>query len=379
MSSIAIIGPAHPLRGGIAAFNERLAIEFKKAGHTVTIFSFSLQYPSFLFPGKTQYTDSPPPEELDIRTEINSMNPVSWLRTGKSIRKMQPDIVIVRFWIPFLAPCLGSVLRQIKRNKHSRIICIADNITPHEKRAGDKELTNYFVKPCDAFVAMSKVVENDLRLFTSKPVRLILHPLYDQFGEKTDPATARKQLQINFQGKLLLFFGLVRRYKGLDLLLQTMTNARIQQEGIKLIVAGEFYEDENMYRSFIEKNNLGTSVMLFNHFIPDADVKYFFSAVDAVILPYRNATQSGIAPIAYQMEKPMIVTNVGGLPDSVEDGKTGLVCVPEPVSIANSILKFYEIGTNHFAPFIEEARKHYSWKTFIHKILELGISPEKEI
>lgn len=373
MSFIIIIGPAHPLRGGIAAFNERLAIELQRIGHRVMLYSFSLQYPSFLFPGKTQYSDSPPPEGLDIRTSINSVNPVNWLKVGREIKKLNPDVVITRFWIPFLAPSLGSILRQIRRNKHSRIVCVADNIIPHEKRPGDRELTNYLIKPCDAFVVMSKIVLNDLRKFTPKPASLVPHPLYDQFGEKITRSLSREHLQLPAKDKLLLFFGLIRRYKGLDLLLEAMADSRIRQGQIKLVVAGEFYEDASVYRGLIEKNKLQASVFLHTLYIPDEQVKYYFCAADAVVLPYRDATQSGIAPIAYHFELPMIATNVGGLPDTIEDGKTGLLCKPDAHSLADIILKFYTMGREQFAPYIREEKKKYSWLVMAEEILRMGL------
>ncbi|MGH2643493.1 MAG: glycosyltransferase [Chitinophagaceae bacterium] len=375
MSFIIIIGPAHPLRGGIAAFNERLAVELQGMGHRVILYSFSLQYPSFLFPGKTQYSDSPSPEGLNIQTKINAINPVNWLKVGKEIRKLNPDLVITRFWIPFLAPASGSILRQIKKNKHSKVVCIADNIIPHEKRPGDKELTNYLVKSCDAFVVMSKIVLEDLRKITLKPASLILHPLYDQFGEKVTKSAARDHLQLPAKDRLLLFFGLIRRYKGLDLLLNAIADPRVQTQHIKLVIAGEFYEDATIYKELIEKNKLQQSVFLHTVYIPDEQVKYYFSAADAVVLPYRNATQSGIAPIAYHFELPMISTNAGGLPDTILDGKTGILCSPDPVSLADAILRFYNQGEMQFAPFLREEKKKYSWKAMAEEILKLGFSP----
>lgn len=375
MSLIIIIGPAYPLRGGIAAFNERLAIELQGMGHKVMLYSFSLQYPSFLFPGKTQYSDSPAPEGLDIYSKINSINPGNWLKVGREIKKLNPDLVITRYWIPFLAPALGSILRQIKKNKHSRIVCIADNIIPHEKRPGDKELTKYLIIPCDAFIVMSKIVLKDLQKFTSKPASLIPHPLYDQYGEKVMKSTAREHLKLPVNDKLLLFFGLIRRYKGLDLLLEAMTDPRIQQQGIKLIIAGEFYEDEGIYKDLIERNKLQQFLFLHTLYIPNEQVKYYFCAADAAVLPYRDATQSGIAPIALHFECPMIATNVGGLPDTIADGQTGILCSPEPVSLADAILKLYEHGEEQFTPYIKAERKKYSWQTLAEEILKSRLLP----
>ncbi|HEY8388191.1 MAG TPA: glycosyltransferase family 4 protein, partial [Parasegetibacter sp.] len=195
---VVIVGPAYPLRGGIATFNHRLAKEFIANGHDCTIYSFSLQYPSILFPGKSQYSTDPPPDALEIHTKINSVNPVNWLKVGNEIKNLKPDIVIVRFWLPFMGPSLGTILRRIRKNRHTRIVCIADNVVPHEKRPGDKPFTRYFLKSCDAFITMSEKVMRDLRNFEKeKPALLIPHPLYDNFGARVSKEEARKHLQLS--------------------------------------------------------------------------------------------------------------------------------------------------------------------------------------
>ena len=223
MAKIVIIGPAHPLRGGLATFNQRLAKQFNDEGHTCSVFSFSLQYPSFLFPGKTQFTDEPAPEKLTIHTAINSINPLNWIRTGNRLRKEKPDIIIVRFWLPFMGPALGTILRRVRKNKHTKIICIADNVIPHEKRFGDKSFTRYFLKSCDAFITMSEKVLADLRLFEkTKAAKLVSHPLYDNFGALLPKAEAREKLGLPLTEKIILFFGFIRHYKGLDLLLDAL-------------------------------------------------------------------------------------------------------------------------------------------------------------
>src|SRR5687767_8496691 len=218
---IVIIGPGHPLRGGLATFNQRLCKQFIDEGHSCCIYSFSLQYPSFLFPGTTQYSDEPAPPDLDIHTVINSINPLNWIRVGNQLRKLKPDIIVVRFWLPFMGPALGTILRRVKKNGHTKIICIADNVIPHEKRKGDKAFTKYFLKSCDAFITMSEKVLNDLGKFkTDKPAKLVQHPLYDTFGDILSKEIARKELGIRNSEFVLLFFGFIRKYKGLDLLLE---------------------------------------------------------------------------------------------------------------------------------------------------------------
>ena len=373
MSKVIIIGPAHPLRGGLATFNQRLAKEFIDEGYNASIYSFSLQYPSFLFPGKTQYTDEPAPENITIHSVINSINPFNWIKVGNWLKKQKPDFIVVRFWLPFMGPALGTILRRVRKNKHTKIICIADNIIPHEKRPGDKIFTKYFLKSCDAFITMSEKVLADLRLFQKeKPAQLVTHPLYDNFGAIKSKTEARQHLQLPLNEKIILFFGFIRKYKGLDLLLEAMATDVIKKSGIKLLVAGEFYEDEKPYNEQIEKLNLQSQLFLRTQFIPDSEVKYYLCAADAVIQPYRNATQSGVTPLAYHFEKPMEVTNVGGLPALVPDGKVGLVTQPDPASIASGIIKFYQLGEDYFIPHLREEKQKYSWSNLVKAIHTLA-------
>ncbi len=371
MSKTIIIGPGHPLRGGLATFNQRLAKEFIQSGHDCSIYSFSLQYPSFLFPGKTQYSNEPPPEGITIHSAINSINPFNWTKTGNRLKKEKPDIIVVRYWLPLMGPALGTILRRVKKNNHTKIICIADNIIPHEHRVGDKSFTKYFLKSCDAFITMSAKVMDDLRKFEKdKPARLVQHPLYDNFGDIISKMEARKHLNLPGNEKTILFFGFIRKYKGLDLLLEAMKI--LKQENLKLLVAGEFYEDEKSYHEQINKLDIGNQLILRTGFIPDSEVKYYLCAADAVIQPYRNATQSGVTPLAYHFEKPMIVTNVGGLPFLVPDEKAGIVVDPEPTAIANGILKFYELGENYFIPHLRNEKQKYSWANMLNTIIQLA-------
>ena len=370
---VVIIGPAHPLRGGLATFNQRLAKQFTDEGHECSIVSFSLQYPSFLFPGTTQFSSDPPPKDISIHTLINSVNPLNWVTVGMKIKKWKPDLVIVRYWLPFMGPALGTVLRQVRRNKATKVVCIADNVIPHEKRPGDKAFTQYFLRSCDAFITMSEKVLSDLRQFEPhKPAQLVQHPLYDNFGEIIPKDVARKNLGLDPAQKLLLFFGFIRQYKGLDLLLQAMADERIKKEGIRLLVAGEFYEDDAPYLQLIRENNLEDRLILKTSFIPDSEVRDYLCSGDCVVQPYKNATQSGVTPLAYHFEKPMIVTNVGGLPALVPHEKVGLVCEPDPTSIADAILRFYQLGENYFIPHLRGEKQKYSWSALTHAILELA-------
>ncbi len=374
---VIIIGPAHPLRGGgITTFNERLARQFQNEGHHTSIYSFSLQYPGFLFPGKSQFTEEPAPKDLDIHTRINSINPFNWLSVGSEIKKLKPDIVVVRYWIPLMGPCLGTILRIIKKNKHTKIICIADNIVPHEKRIGDKPFTRYFVKPVDAFITMSEKVLSDLRLFTSKKALLVSHPLYDNFGEKISKEKARKELGISNEELVVLFFGFIRKYKGLDILLDAMSLINTNHETYKpkLLIAGEFYEDRKSYDEHIDRLGIRDLLILHTDFIPDSEVKNYMCAADVVIQPYRNATQSGVTPLAYHFEVPMIVTNVGGLPAMVPDNKVGLVAEPNAASLAEKILEYFTKGENHFLPYLLEEKKKFSWTKMLESILQVANS-----
>lgn len=376
MAKVVIIGPAHPLRGGLATFNHRLAKQFNDEGHECSIYSFSLQYPSFLFPGKTQYSEEPAPEHLVIHTVINSVNPFNWIKMGNRLKKESPDLIIVRFWLPFMGPALGTILRRVRKNRYTKIICIADNIIPHEKRMGDKVFTRYFLKSCDAFITMSEKVMNDLRIFEKmKPAKLVSHPLYDNFGEIISKAAARKHLGLPENEKIILFFGFIRKYKGLDLLFEAMSllnNQKLQNLNLKLLVAGEFYEDEKPYKELIEKLGIQEQLILRTDFIPDSEVKYYLCAADAVIQPYRNATQSGVTPLAYHFEKPMVVTNVGGLPSLVPHEKAGLVVEPNPEAIAKGILRFYQLGEEFFIPHLRNEKLKYSWASLVKAIRELS-------
>lgn len=367
--NIVILGPAHPLRGGLAAFNERLARELIKQGHQVTIYTFSLQYPSFLFPGKTQYADSSSPSDLNIKVVVNSINPFNWIKIGRALKNIQPDILMIRFWIPFMGPCLGTIARIVKRNKHTKIIGVLDNVIPHEHRIGDKGFTKYFIKPVDRFIAMSQQVINDLRTFTDKPCEFILHPIYDHYGDLLKKEDACSYLKLDNSFHYLLFFGFIRKYKGLDLLLMAMADERIKARNIKLIIAGEFYEDASMYHQQIKENNLEDKIILATDYIADEEVKYYFSAADLIVQPYRSATQSGISQIAYHFEIPMIVTNVGGLPEMVPNEKVGYVVDVNSTAIVNAILSFYDENKSmQFIAGIKDEKKKYSWNTFANAL-----------
>ena len=368
---VVILGSAYPLRGGgIATYNERLAKAFQDNGDDVTIYNFSLQYPGFLFPGKTQYSDEDPPEGLHIITKVNSVNPLNWINVGNEIKRLKPDLLIVRYWLPFMAPCLGTICGRVRKNKHTRIIAITDNVIPHESRPGDKQFTRYFLKRMDGFVSMSRSVLDDLNTFdTKKPRKFCAHPLYDNFGDAVVKEQAISSLGLDPGLKYLLFFGFIRDYKGLDLLLEAMGDERLKKLPLKLIVAGEFYSDSKPYFDIIEKNNIAERVIMKNEFIPNGDVYKYFCACDLVVQPYKDATQSGVTQVAYHFDKPMLVSNVGALPEMVPDNVAGYVVNPEKTEIADSIIDFFENKREQeFVKNVQVEKKKYSWENMISAI-----------
>jgi glycosyltransferase involved in cell wall biosynthesis len=381
---VTIIGPAWPLRGGLASFDQRLCKAFLEESHVCSIYSFSLQYPGFLFPGTTQYSSESAPAGIEIHSIINSVNPLNWLVVGNRLKKEAPDLIVVRYWLPLMGPALGKILRMVRKNKKTKIIAITDNVLPHEKRPGDRPFTKYFLRACDAFVTMSDAVMDDLRKFEkTKPAKRVIHPLYDNFGEIISKSTARKllneklQLTIGDEDKIILFFGFIRKYKGLDILLRAMAEPGVKNAGIRLLVAGEFYEDSGQYKKLIDELKIQDQLILKTDFIPDAEVQYYLCAADAVIQPYRHATQSGVTPLAYHFEKPMIVSNVGSFAEQVLHEKTGLLAEPEPHSLSMAILRFYELGEEYFIPHLRTEKKKYSWKNLVNSILGLSHDIQK--
>lgn len=371
--NIVLIGPAFPLRGGIADFNEALANALIAAGHTVRIHSFYLQYPRLLFPGKSQYaTAGTTGPALDIRPTIGSVHPWSWFKTARQVMEFKPDLVIVRYWLPFMGPALGTIARRL-RKCGIRVIAITDNVLPHEQRPGDAALTKYFVRSCDAFVAMSQSVLDDLSRFTDNPYRAFLpHPVYDIFGKTLSKSEARQRLGIPEDQRLVLFFGFIRKYKGLDYLLEAMGEAELARLQVHLLVAGEFYEPEAPYLDIVKNNGALNRCRFDKEFIPKERVREYFCAADLVVQPYRHATQSGITQIAYHFGRPMLVTRVGGLAEIVEDGKTGYVTAPDASSIAAAIRDFYSHAReSSMSEAVVAGRSRFDWSTFVMGLMKL--------
>jgi len=373
--NVVIIGPAYPLRGGLATYDERLARAFQEAGDEVRIVTFSLQYPDFLFPGQTQFSTEAGPADLTIEVSLNSVNPLSWLRVGQQLRRERPDLVIFRFWLPFMGPALGTVARLAARNGHTRVVAITDNVIPHEKRPGDGPLTRYFLRACDGFVTMSRSVLGDLQRlgFGHKPALYRPHPLYDNFGPLKAKADALAALKLAPDFSYLLFFGFIRAYKGLDILLEAFADPRIAAMPVKLIIAGEFYEDAAPYEAIIQRNNLAERIIRATEFIPNEEVVDYFCAADLIVQPYKNATQSGVSQIAYHFERPMLVTDVGGLAELIPDGVVGYVVPPTPRAIADAVVDFYARQREEtFAAGVREQKKQFSWPVMVAALKEVA-------
>jgi D-inositol-3-phosphate glycosyltransferase len=379
---VVLIGSAYPLRGGLATFNERLIREYINRGDDASISTFSLQYPSLLFPGKTQISTEPAPDGLPIKVEVNSINPFNWIKVGLKLKKAEPDLVIVKFWMPFMAPCFGTICRIIRMNRHTRIISIIDNLIPHEQRPGDKLLIRYWVNCVDGFIGMSRSVETDIRNFTRsspKPVLFSPHPLYDNFGEPITKEEARRRLRLEPGYSYALFFGFIRDYKGLDLLLEAFALDEMKNSNIRLIVAGEFYCDPKPYQEIISRNGLQDRVIMSNDFIPDSQVVNYFCSADIVVQPYKSATQSGVTQIAYHFNKPMIITDVGGLAEFVPDGRVGYVVRPDPAAIAGAILRFNKENREaEFSAAAAEEKKKYAWSAMTEAIDKLLSTTNKQ-
>lgn len=359
---IVILGTAWPYRGGLATFNERLAKQFVAEGHEVEVWTFTLQYPSFLFPGKTQYTNEEAPAGLTITRRLNSCNPFNWLRVGRMLRKSQPDLLICCYWMAFFAPLYGTICRIAKRNGVTRCVALVHNMFPHEKSALDKLFAPYFVKSQDAFVALSESVVNDIHTLTSAPASFSPHPIYDHYGARMTKAEACAALNLDAKKDYVLFFGLVRAYKGLDLLIDAFGRVKDKLPNMRLLIAGEFYEDEEKYRLQIRNHGLEDLVICRNEFIPDADLRKYFGVADLIAQPYKSATQSGVTQVAFHFEKPILVTNVGGLGEIVHDGKMGYAVEPNPDAIANALVDYFQHNRQKaFTTYLQGEKTKYSW------------------
>ncbi len=375
---ILCIGPGHPLRGGISNFNTALCSNLAAAGHQASIISFTLQYPGFLFPGTSQYDPGEPPGgtagRVAVLPMINSINPLSWIRTARRIRREAPGLVVLHHWMPFMAMSLGGIVKRLGRDRTFPVIAICHNVVPHEKQAGWKFLSRRLLKRCDGFVVLSRSVLDDLSMFTDSRFKVFVpHPAYDLFGDAVEREEAARYMGLDPGGTYLLFFGLVRKYKGLDLLLRAFALVKDRLPDLKLVIAGEFYGEKGEYLNLISSLGIGERIVLHDRFIPSREVKYYFSVADLVVQPYRTATQSGISQIAYHFGVPMLVTGVGGLPEIVSDQKVGYVTPVDEKAIAESIVDFFRNDrAAEFRKNVAIERKRFTWDAMSSQILELA-------
>ena len=371
---ISIVGPAHPYRGGLAVIMQSMARVFQHRGDEVKIKTFTLQYPRIFFPGRNQTVQTPPPPDLYIVRCVNTMNPFNWIAVGRWIAREKPDFVLMKYWTPFMAPCFGTIARFAKKNGTTRILCQIDNVEPHERHKTDKPFNRYFLRAVDGFIYMSEQVHRELRRYTQVPALFSPHPLFENFGIVIDRTEACIRLELDPSKRYALFFGLIRDYKGLDLLLDAWKIYKREHpaEDRRLIVAGEFYAPKEKYLKQIADNGLEDDVILHDYFIPDELVRYYFSVADFLVQPYRSATQSGVTQIAYQFDLPMVVTDVGGLPEIVPDGRVGFVCRPDAAEVARAIDRIWRDDVlAGFRANMEEEKKRFSWDAMCDRITEL--------
>jgi glycosyltransferase involved in cell wall biosynthesis len=372
--NIIIVGTAYPLRGGIAHYNALLASALKARGHSVETITFKRQYPAFLFPGSSQEESGEGPYGDPAPRLVDSINPWNWWRVGRFVRRKRPDVLLFKFWIPFFGPCFGTIAAAARSAHSPRVIYVCDNVLPHERRPFDRLFTRYAFRRADAFLVQSDAVERDLLAFwPGARYRKSPHPVYDMFGPRLDRTTARAQLGMRKDERILLFFGYIRRYKGLDILLQAMRQVADRLD-VRLHVVGEFYDDKGKYLSLAHRLRLDTVATFHAGYLPNDRVAAFFSAADAVVLPYLSATQSGIAQIAYHYDLPLLATDVGGLAEVVHDGVTGFVVPPaDPAALAGAIVRFFEEGcADRFASGVRTEKQKYSWDALVDAVEDLA-------
>ncbi len=371
---IIILGPAHPYRGGLATIMHSMAREFIERGDEVSIKTFTLQYPSFLFPGESQTLDTSAPADLDIERCVNTVNPFNWIRMGLRLKRERPDIIFMKYWTPFMAPCFGTIARIARSNGHTKVICQVDNVEPHEHHIIDRPCNHYYLGGVDGFIYMSEQVHSELKAYTQVPALFSPHPMFDNFGDSVPREVAAQKLDLSAESRYALFFGLIRDYKGLDLLLDGWVKLKAEgkTQGKKLIVAGEFYTSAKSYLAQIERGGIAGDVILHDHFVADDMVKYYFSLADFLVLPYRTATQSGVTQIAYNFCTPIVVTGVGGLPEIVPHDSVGRVCEPTMESVASAVDEMWsDDNLDRYNKNIIVERKRFSWEAMCERTMEL--------
>jgi glycosyltransferase involved in cell wall biosynthesis len=369
--NICLIGPAYPLRGGIAHYTTSLANALGKR-HKVTLLSYTRLYPSVFFPGTSEFDASRRRFAADCEPIFDPLNPLSWLRTARRIRALSPDLVIVQWWSPIFAISLGTVIRLAKRHGQPSVMFLCHNIRPHERLPGEKMLPRFAFSTADLFIVHS---DEDLRNLQSiRPkarIRKLFHAIYEGFGPAIDKEAARQQLGL--ASPTILYFGLIRRYKGLAHLLRAMPLI-LKEVRCTLLIVGEFYEGREECLGLIRSLDLSASVRLVDRYVANEEVALYFSAADLVVLPYTSATQSGVVTIAYSFDRPVVTTRVGGLPEVVIDGKTGFLVDPaDPGALADAVVRYYREGREkEFIEGIRKERERLSWDRYIEAIESLA-------
>jgi D-inositol-3-phosphate glycosyltransferase len=370
---IILVGTAFPMRGGIAHYVALLYKKLVEMGHDTQIISFKRQYPALLFPGKTQQDPSAEVIELPSNPLIDSINPVSWLKTFRYIKKEKPDLVVYKYWMPFFAPAYGTIVLLTRLFTRSKSLYIGDNIVPHEQiPVIDWLLTKWALWKVDYFIIQSQTVLKDLHKFKPEAVyKLIPHPVFDIFQANYTAGSARTQLELKADENVVLFFGYIRAYKGLHFLIDALPEV-LQQQPVKLIIAGEFYENEEKYRRQIRDLNLEQYIILKADYIANEQVGLYFAAADVLVLPYVSATQSGIIQIAYNYNKPVITTDVGGLPEVIEEGRTGFVVPAQQThALAKAIIHYFRVqNVTNFAENIQIYKQKFSWENLARAITD---------
>ncbi len=362
-NSVLLLGPSYPYRGGIAETQNEFAITLKNLDYEVYVWTFKFQYPSAFFPGKTQISKDLKPNELNIERKIHSMNPLNWIKLAREINKIKPKYLFLRYWTPFLAPCWFNIGKRI--SKETKVIGLVDNWIPHETKFSDRFLNNLFEKTCDCFVTLSSYVSNQIKQSSSKNILSSFHPINNLLPDSIEEKIAYKKLNLNPEKEYILFAGLIRKYKGLDLLVDAFRKISKEMPKLELIIAGEFYDDKRKYYNLIENYKIENKVKIFANFQTKDDLRDLFCASKIVILPYKSASQSGITPLAYKYLKPIVATDIPGLSKQISEDQTGIICKINPDSIADGIKK--ALAPKNYLKMkdkISTKRKNYTWEKF---------------
>ena len=357
---LVLLGPAPPYRGGIADTQVHFAKALQKQKKSVELWTFTTLYPSLIFPGKTQFSTENIEPSVRIHRKIHAFFPLHWKNIAQELNEISPKVVVFRYWTPYLALCWSGIAKHL--DPKIKRIALVDNWRPHESHPWDNWLNRKLSMHMDAFSCLSEVVKKEIETHTEKPVWGKMHPISQDLPPKIDQVKARKTLGINPKDDYLLFFGLIRPYKGLDLLIEALASLSNK----KLLIVGECYENTKKYTRLVQRLKLEERVIFENRFVSLSKAAQYFSAASAVVLPYKSATQSGVLSMAYHYTVPLIVTDHPGISQPVKNDETGIVCAPSAMAVAEAIKKLdssQEI--EKFKKNMEDSKSNYSWENFI--------------